>query len=129
LSEEKKQSNYSEYSCHELNIFLYFKDKTFFTTVIAPYIKNKVQKQFIDHWLLGSDLSDYALPRNYNRLNTFERIILGQRLPRIAAGNKHGMNEKGKNFPQDPEGFIQLFKVSIYSPIYHIISSPFMPIH
>ena len=40
---------YSKYACHELHFFLYHKDPEFFRTVVQPYLKNKMDKQFLDH--------------------------------------------------------------------------------
>ena len=79
-TQEQKQSLYSEYACHELNFFIYKKDKKFFRAVVKPYIKNKREKTFIDHYLLGTDLSDYAKPSAFSDLNAMEKILLSQRL-------------------------------------------------
>lgn len=38
---------------HELNLFLYFKDKQFFESVVLPQIKNKTEKYWIDRFLLN----------------------------------------------------------------------------
>src|SRR5690606_38092457 len=39
--DKKKRELYSQNACHELNVFLYYKDRKFFDTVIDPYLKNK----------------------------------------------------------------------------------------
>jgi hypothetical protein len=54
LSADKKNEKYSEFSCHELNFFLYHKDKPFFESVIKPFLANKLVKTFMDHWFLGN---------------------------------------------------------------------------
>jgi len=56
LKPEEKRAKYSKYACHELSFFLYKKDPDFFRTVVLPYLKNKKDKQFLDHWLLGDKL-------------------------------------------------------------------------
>ena len=44
LSAEEKMARYSEYVSHEVNLFLFFKDKPFFESVVLPFLKNKLQK-------------------------------------------------------------------------------------
>ncbi len=78
LSDEEKRAKYSEYACHELNLFLYHKDPGFFHQVISPYLKNKLHKTFVDRYLLGDNLSSYRGDR-FSRLNLFERILLAER--------------------------------------------------
>ena len=39
LSYEVKKDKYSKWNCHELNLFLYKKDKEFFDAVVAPFLK------------------------------------------------------------------------------------------
>ena len=69
---------YSKYGCHELNFFLFKRDPNFFEQVVQPYIVNKKDKTFLDHYLLNSDLSDFAKPWEFNQLNTVERILMSQ---------------------------------------------------
>lgn len=85
LRPEEKQKFYSEHASHELHFFLYKKDPAFFKQAILPYLQNKKDKTFLDHWLIQSDLSDYLRPRNYHQLNVVERILLGQRLAEAQA--------------------------------------------
>jgi len=80
LKLEEKKILYSKYSCHELNFFIFKKDKPFFTSIIAPYIKNKKDKTFLDVWLLKGDLKPYLKSWAYQRLNIVERILLAQTL-------------------------------------------------
>ncbi|MDF1812713.1 MAG: hypothetical protein P1V20_10880 [Verrucomicrobiales bacterium] len=75
---EKKQELYSKYASHELSFFLSRRDNEFFTQTIKPYLANKRHKTFIDHYLLGDDLSEYLEPWKYGRLNIVERILLGR---------------------------------------------------
>jgi len=55
FSDQKKKQKYSEYTCHELNFFLFKRDKPFFDEVVKPFISSKMEKTFIDWYLLGSD--------------------------------------------------------------------------
>ncbi|MFW5869393.1 MAG: hypothetical protein ACOCVI_00675 [Planctomycetota bacterium] len=80
LSDTRKREKYSEFACHELHFFLYHKDRPFFDKVIKPYLANKKDKTFMDHWLLGDDLSDYVKPWEYHRLNVAERVLLSRRI-------------------------------------------------
>src|SRR5438093_1298842 len=81
LTPEEKRATYSKYACHELSFFLFKKDPEFFRLVVQPYLKNKKDKTFLDRWLVGDDLSEFTSPWNHQRLNIFEKILLGQRLP------------------------------------------------
>jgi hypothetical protein len=85
LKPEEKCKQYSKYACHELSFFLSKKDPEFFRTVIKPYLANKKDKTFLDHWLLEDDLSEYLDPWRYGRLNITERVLLAQRLAGEAA--------------------------------------------
>ncbi|HVO31522.1 MAG TPA: hypothetical protein VMV18_12335, partial [bacterium] len=80
LSEEEKRAKYSEFACHELSFFLSRKDPDFFAKVIKPYLRNKMHKTFMDHYLLGDDLAPYRKPWAFGRLNIVERILLSQRI-------------------------------------------------
>ncbi|MBF0224487.1 MAG: hypothetical protein HQK76_03440 [Desulfobacterales bacterium] len=88
LSPSEKLEKYSKYSCHELNFFIYKKDNNFFNKVVAPYIKNKKDKTFIDYLLIHnsgdnsikSKISEFLNPWNYQKLNIVERILIGKAL-------------------------------------------------
>ena len=79
LKAEEKQDRYSRFACHELNFFLWKKDPRFFAQVIAPYLANKRDQTFLDKFLLGSEVTTYLEPFEYERLNSLERILLAQR--------------------------------------------------
>jgi hypothetical protein len=85
LPVEEKRAKYSEFACHELNLFLYHKDPEFFRAVAAPLLQNKKDKQFLDLWLLGSDLNEFLQPWNYQRLNVAERICSRSASPPTAS--------------------------------------------
>ncbi|MDB5388519.1 MAG: hypothetical protein JWM11_4165, partial [Planctomycetaceae bacterium] len=80
LKLEEKRTLYSKHASHELTFFLSRKDPEFFNTVIKPYLANKGDQTFLDHYLLGHDLGEYALPWNHAQLNIVERILLARRL-------------------------------------------------
>ncbi|NUN47922.1 MAG: hypothetical protein HUU15_03730 [Candidatus Brocadiae bacterium] len=79
LSEVEKGARYSEFACHELSFFIAKKDPEWFRRVVHPYLRNKLHKTFLDHWLLDADLSGYRTPWAFGRLNVVERILLSQR--------------------------------------------------
>lgn len=80
LSDKDKLEKFSEFTCHEVNFFLYHKDPQFFAKVVKPYIQNKMAKTFMDFWLTDADLTAYLQPWAYRQLNPVERILLSQRM-------------------------------------------------
>ncbi len=80
LKLEEKKSFYSKFACHELSFFLAKKDPEFFRTIIKPYLANKKDKTFLDHWLLEDDLTGYLQSWQHARLNSVERVLLAQRI-------------------------------------------------
>ena len=48
-----KKEIYDRECCHELNVFIRFKDEEFFNNVVRKYIKNKINKTFVDYCLLS----------------------------------------------------------------------------
>ena len=113
LEEARKLELYSKYSCHELNFFIYQKDRKFFDAVVKPYIAHKRDKTFIDKWLLGLDLNEYLEPWAFGRLNAFERILLGQRLPDQSASIERHSVDRFDLLPEDRERFNHLFKTAL----------------
>ncbi|MCE9583425.1 MAG: hypothetical protein K8T20_13145 [Planctomycetes bacterium] len=79
LTEDEKRAKYSEFACHELSFFIAKKDPEWFKRVVQPYLKNKMDKTFLDYWLLESDLSSFRKPWAFGLLNIVERILLAQR--------------------------------------------------
>ncbi|KAI9204038.1 uncharacterized protein BJ171DRAFT_582414 [Polychytrium aggregatum] len=52
LSQGDKIGKYTEFACHELNVFIKLKDPAFFEAVVRPFVRNKAVKTFIDYWVL-----------------------------------------------------------------------------
>lgn len=69
---------YSESYCNEFNVFLYFKDHSYFETVVKPFLSNKIEKTFIDFWLLSitPKILEWASIQKSYELNAFERCML-----------------------------------------------------
>ena len=71
LSLSDKHKKYNEFQCHEMNLFLYFKDYDYFVSVAKPFISSKMEKTFIDYWLLGDyeAISQFQTACNFDKLN------------------------------------------------------------
>ncbi|HEX3999781.1 MAG TPA: hypothetical protein VHX65_14620 [Pirellulales bacterium] len=113
LKVEEKRKLYRKYASHELHFFLYKKDPEFFKSAILPYLANKKDKQFLDHWLLGDDLSDYLKPWNFEQLNTWERILLGQRVKDDHASTARLIKDQFELLPPNPDRFTHLFDTAL----------------
>ncbi len=81
FDQDAKLDAYSRLASHELHLFLWSHDREFFDSVVRPYLANKKEKQFLDHWLLEDDLSEFTTLWKYNQLNAAERALLAMRLP------------------------------------------------
>jgi len=115
LSEEEKRARYSEHACHELSFFLSRKDPEFFERVIKPYLRHKREKTFLDHYLLGDDLSGYLRPWAFGRLNIVERILLGRRVVQEHGPVARHCREQNELLPRDVERDNRLFMAAIQS--------------
>ncbi len=113
LDAKEKQRLYSKYACHELSFFLAQKDPDFFRTVIAPYLKNKKDKTFLDHWLLGDELKGYLEPWRFGRLNMVERILLGKRLKEQEASMARDAKDRNDLIPPNMEDFNRRFDTAV----------------
>ena len=78
LKKSKKDSLYDEFACHELNLFIFFKDKEYFTSVVKPFIRNKIEKTLVDFFLLGNKekLQEFANLNVIQDINTLELCLL-----------------------------------------------------
>ena len=78
LSPRNQLEIYDKYMSHELNIFLYFKDKEFTECVVKPHLRNKNKKQVVDYFILGDidALSDYFNAFSLNNLNDIELSLI-----------------------------------------------------
>lgn len=102
LSPERQRELYGEYACHELDVVLAFRDRPFFESVVLPGIKNKRRRDFIDHYLAGDDLSAWRSPAEWRGLNAFERCLLAQREPAVAAEIAAQLRQWCEAHPVDP---------------------------
>ncbi|MFZ5950765.1 MAG: hypothetical protein ACOYXC_08665 [Candidatus Rifleibacteriota bacterium] len=113
LDEAKKLELYSQFACHELNFFIYQKDKSFFDKVVKPYLVNKHDKTFMDHWLTDQNLDQYLEPWKFGRLNIVERILLARRMKGEKERTARHVEDLFDLLPKDIEGFNHLFKTSL----------------
>ncbi len=127
LAEERKRELYSEYACHELNLFLYFKDREFFTRVVKSFIANKRDKRFVDHWLLGGDLTHYCGGLPYARLNAAERALLAQRVAVRKELTTRDLRERTELLPVDQERLNRLFDTALQGRALDAETSPTSP--
>ncbi|MGC6488142.1 MAG: hypothetical protein ACON4Z_10880, partial [Planctomycetota bacterium] len=80
LARDRKLALYGEHACHELHFFLHEKDPEFFASVVRPLLADKLDKTFLDDWLLERDLRAYVEPWRFAQLNLVEQILLARRL-------------------------------------------------
>jgi hypothetical protein len=113
LDAARQRERYSKYACHELNFFLYHKDPRFFENVVAPSLKNKRDKTFMDRWLLGEELRGYLEPWRFARLNAAERALLGKRLRGQEASLARDARERAELLPPDTEAFNRRFDTAV----------------
>jgi len=113
LSPEAKAEAYKKCASHELHVFLSKKDPDFFQATVQPYLANKRDKQFIDHWLLEENLAEYVAPWKFAQLNTLERVLLGMRLPNEKPAVARLVREQVDLLPPDRERFEFLFHTAL----------------
>lgn len=113
LDEKEKLAKYSEFASHEVSFFLSRKDKPFFEKVILPYLKNKKDKTFMDHYLLGDDLNGYLKPWAYAQLNVVEKCLLAQRIAPDAPNTSRHIRELWELVPPNPERKDALFETAL----------------
>jgi len=117
LKDAEKRDKWSRYACHELAFFLYHKDRPFFDNVILPYLKNKKDKTFMDHYLLNDQqkLKTYTDPWSYSRLNAAERVLLAQRLADEAQRTARHIQDVFDLTPPNIERFNALYNTALLS--------------
>ena len=93
LTQEEQLAKYSQFACHEVNLFLYYKDRRFYDRVVAPILQQKLEKQLIDHLLLGLDVESFNELWQVRRMNALERALLGNRLEDAKTGTKRWFEE------------------------------------
>jgi hypothetical protein len=83
-SNDEKNAKYSKFFCHELNMYIKYKDPTYFKSVVAPHLMSKMEKQLLDYCLLGDRrMVDWACPHRFKELNGLEQCLLVEGLSLI----------------------------------------------
>lgn len=103
LNEEARLAKYNEFACHEMHLFLYFKDRPFFDKIIKPLLEQKKDPEFIDQWLLGRDLTPFTALWRFAELNAAERALLAVRLDSQRAAIDRSMHDWLVTHPVDPQ--------------------------
>ena len=81
LDEGARRTFYGTHACHEVDLFVYLRDRPFFDRVVRPLVAGKVQPDFLDDWLMERSLERHLAPQAHARLTVLERGLLAQRLP------------------------------------------------
>ena len=78
LTPEEKIRKYDKFAGHELNLFVYSRDKKFFEDVVLPFLHNKTEKTLVDFFLLSDQetLKNSARPESFNKLNALEKVLI-----------------------------------------------------
>ncbi|KAF8943570.1 hypothetical protein BGZ47_005285 [Haplosporangium gracile] len=97
LSLADKNEKFSKWTCHELNLFLYKKDRKYFDDVVAPFIKNKLIKSFVDDYLMGASLEKYTSLKEFSLLTCMEKCLLAQRIPRLKPSIAQWIRSRARN--------------------------------
>ena len=113
LERDEQERLYSEFACHELNFFLYHKDRKFFDEVVKKHVGFKRDNTFMDQWLLKQDLIDFIQPRQLQRLNTVERILLSQRLEDVKRELIRNIEEQYLLKPSNRQDFSRQFDLAL----------------
>jgi hypothetical protein len=112
LKDDRKEELYKQYASHELHFFLAKKDPEFFAKTVKKYLANKKDPQFVDRWLLQQELNSFGRSWAFEQLNTFERILLGQRLGEQGVTARL-VREQFELLPPDPDRFAHLFETAL----------------
>ena len=79
MKPQEKLKKFGNSACHELNLFIKFRDPEFFEAIVRPYLFNKMEKSFMDYFLLDKDgaMADYYEKIDKRRtLNPLELALL-----------------------------------------------------
>ncbi|ORZ18099.1 hypothetical protein BCR42DRAFT_413153 [Absidia repens] len=81
-NDEEKLKAHDKMNSHELNLWIKYKDTSYFENNIKPFIKDKIDKTFMDDYLIDADLTRYANDLYlFQQLNVAEKALLAKRVP------------------------------------------------
>ncbi|KAI9470867.1 MAG: hypothetical protein EXX96DRAFT_603007 [Benjaminiella poitrasii] len=107
LTLEMKLELHEKHAFHEFNLWLKKKDKPFFEAYVRPAIQSKIQKSFMDLYLLDEDLSKYCKNiYHFQKLSVSERVFLAttqskEFLQRVLREFENQFNDKQVNSQSD----------------------------
>lgn len=113
LNDEQKAKAYNELASHEMELFIYNKDRAFFDKVIRPYLAMKMEKQFVDAYLLGSKLDQWSQPWQLARMNTVERILMSRSFEAQREATRRWLGDTVKANPMDSSARSSRFDVAM----------------
>ncbi|MEK6248591.1 MAG: hypothetical protein N2C12_10460, partial [Planctomycetales bacterium] len=122
LKDKQKKEKVSKYACHELNFFIYQKDRAFFDKNIKSFLANKKDKTFLDNFLLGNDLTPYLKSWNYARLNIVEQSLLARRIQDQRSSTTRNVRDMYDLLPPDIEQFIRRFDTAVKGSALDLVS-------
>ncbi|KAK8814324.1 hypothetical protein WA158_008186 [Blastocystis sp. Blastoise] len=119
LSQDKKQYYYKKYACHEFDFFIYKKDQLFFLNSILPLLQSKLEKDIVDKYLVGDDISNYIEISKYIKLNMFEKCLLFSYL--LSHGHKQeeytllleNIKERSEESKMSMNQYLKLFDIAM----------------
>jgi hypothetical protein len=78
MTASEKNRNFSEYTCYELHLFIKKHDPNFFDQVVKGFISSKMEKFFMDYFLIDdfTEVLKFATQDNQSKLNYFEKCLL-----------------------------------------------------
>lgn len=100
LDLETKLELHDQHVCHEFNLWLKKKDATFFGAHVKPAIQSKIQKSFMDMYLLDQNLSLYQRDLyQFSQLSTLEKALCATTLSKefmhtVARSFKESFDDK-----------------------------------
>ena len=112
MEEAEKLSKYHEFASHELHMFLHERDPEFFAEVIRPYLKNKLNKTFVDRWLLEELTDDDVRLEALQRRNALELALLARRSP-VSRAAQEALREAWELIPRNPEAEARRIRVAL----------------
>ena len=118
FNDEQKMNKYEDFMCHELNLFLRFKDEKFFETVAKPLISAKLYKDVIDLYLLNDVEAlkdDYTQLNQFQQLNPLEKILIASVIPEIKQKTLKYFIDKDECLTVDPQKMDRLFQTALAS--------------
>eukprot|EP00483_Globobulimina_turgida_P004479 UN04488 len=119
MAEKEKMKKYDELLCHELHLFLKKKDEPFFEQVCQPSIASKLNKDFMDYYLLNDTkaLERYCKLDKLKSLNPLEQILLAQVFKKekreLAESLLKYFKSSQKAMDIDPQTFDTLFRTAL----------------